>query len=48
VEPETASVPALVDALAAFAEARVEQEKEKAAQAAAKRPGRTPAPRRPH
>jgi uroporphyrinogen III methyltransferase/synthase len=48
VEPETASVPALVDALAAFAEARVEQEKEKAAQADTKRTGRTPSPRRPH
>jgi uroporphyrinogen III methyltransferase/synthase len=45
VEPETASVPALVDALAAFAEARVEEEREKAAQAAAKKPTRSPSRR---
>jgi uroporphyrinogen III methyltransferase/synthase len=45
VEPETASVPALVDALAAFAEARVEQEREKAAEAAAKKSSRTPSRR---
>jgi uroporphyrinogen III methyltransferase/synthase len=47
VEPETASVPALVDALAAFAEARVEEEREKAAQGTAKKSPRPPS-RRTH
>jgi uroporphyrinogen III methyltransferase/synthase len=41
VEPETSTVPALVDALAAFATVRVAEEKEKAAAAAAKKSART-------
>ena len=41
VEPETATVPALIDALAEFAVARAAEEKEKAAAAAAKKAGRT-------
>jgi uroporphyrinogen III methyltransferase/synthase len=41
VQPETASVPALIDALAEFAVARAAEEKEKAAAAAAKKAART-------
>ncbi|HEY2297012.1 MAG TPA: bifunctional uroporphyrinogen-III C-methyltransferase/uroporphyrinogen-III synthase [Jatrophihabitans sp.] len=41
VEPETSTVPALVDALAAFATVRGAEEKEKAAAAAAKKSART-------
>jgi uroporphyrinogen III methyltransferase/synthase len=40
VQPETATVPALVDALAEFAAARAVEEKEKAAAAAAKKAAR--------
>src|SRR5579885_1164477 len=46
VQPETASVPALIDALAAFAQRRAEEEREKAAAAAAKKAARTSARRR--
>jgi uroporphyrinogen III methyltransferase / synthase len=49
VQPETATVPALVDALADFAIARAAADREKAAAAAAKRAargsGRSPAGR---
>jgi uroporphyrinogen III methyltransferase/synthase len=41
VQPETANVPALIDALAEFAVARAAQEKEKAAAAAAKKAARS-------
>jgi uroporphyrinogen III methyltransferase/synthase len=41
VQPETANVPALIDALAEFAVARAAEEKEKAAAAAAKKAART-------
>jgi uroporphyrinogen III methyltransferase / synthase len=40
VQPETATVPALIDALAEFAVTRAAEEKEKAAVAAAKKPTR--------
>ncbi len=45
VQPETATVPALIDALATFALTRAAEEKEKAASAAAKRSARTSARR---
>ena len=45
VEPETATVPALVDALAAHATVRAAEEREKAAAAAAKKSTRTPSRR---
>jgi len=45
VQPETANVPALIDALAEFAVARAAAEKEKAAAAAAKKASRTSARR---
>jgi uroporphyrinogen III methyltransferase/synthase len=45
VQPETASVPALIDALAEFAVARAAAEKEKAAAAAAKKAARSTARR---
>jgi uroporphyrinogen III methyltransferase/synthase len=41
VQPESATVPALIDALAEFAVARAAAEKEKAAEAAAKKAART-------
>jgi uroporphyrinogen III methyltransferase/synthase len=41
VQPETASIPALIDALAEFAHQRAEEEREKAAAAPARRPSRT-------
>jgi uroporphyrinogen III methyltransferase/synthase len=41
VEPEVATVPALVDALAAYAAAKAVEEREKAAAAAAKKPTRS-------
>ncbi|HTZ43691.1 MAG TPA: uroporphyrinogen-III synthase [Jatrophihabitans sp.] len=41
VQPETASVPALIDALAEFAVKRAEEEREKAAAAPARRPSRS-------
>ncbi len=41
VQPEHATVPALIDALAEFAVARAAEEKEKASTAAAKKPART-------
>jgi uroporphyrinogen III methyltransferase/synthase len=46
VQPEVATVPALIDALAEFALARAAEDKEKAAVAAAKKPTRTPTPPR--
>jgi uroporphyrinogen III methyltransferase/synthase len=46
VQPESATVPALVDALAAFAVERAAAEKEKAAAAAAKKAARSTARRR--
>jgi uroporphyrinogen III methyltransferase / synthase len=45
VEPETSTVPALIDALAEFAVARAAEEKEKVASAATKKAPRTPARR---
>ncbi|HEX2902979.1 MAG TPA: uroporphyrinogen-III synthase [Jatrophihabitans sp.] len=41
VQPETASVPALIDALAEFAQQRAEEEREKAATAPARRSSRS-------
>ncbi len=41
VQPETSTVPALIDALAEFALTRAAEEKEKAATAAAKKPARS-------
>jgi uroporphyrinogen III methyltransferase / synthase len=41
VQPETASVAALIDALAEFAHRRAEEEREKAASAPVRRPSRT-------
>ena len=48
VQPETANVPALIDALADFAVARAAAEKEKAAAAAAKKAARSSARRASH
>ena len=41
VQPETASIPALVDSLAEFPHRRAEEEREKAAAALALRPSRS-------
>jgi uroporphyrinogen III methyltransferase/synthase len=48
VQPETANVPALIDALAEFAVARAAEEKEKAAAAAAKKAARSSGRRASH
>ncbi|MDT4961870.1 MAG: uroporphyrinogen methyltransferase / synthase, partial [Pseudonocardiales bacterium] len=48
VEPESATVPALVDALAEYASARAAEEREKAAAAAAKKAARPSSRRTGH